>query len=327
MGSLGTSVTYDTILAAHQRIKPFIRKTPIFNVSHVKNKPPHACDLYLKLEQHQLTGSFKIRGVTNKILSLSDKQLQSGIVAASGGNHGRAVAYAGWERNLPVTIYLPNTTPEHKVEAIKKWNAKIIIAGSDLDEANKIALQATEENSNGIFIHPYADPIVVNGQGTLGIDLLADLKNLDVLILAIGGGGLIAGVSTAVKAMNPNIRIIGVEPTGCPTMHASIKAGKVVTVPTITTKVGTLAIRCTTELNFHLAQQNVDDIVLVTDDEMQLASTWLWDELGIASELSGAASLAALLGGKIEVQPHERVCPVICGLGVDGINVTQAPGL
>ena len=315
---VNSTVTIDTIRETAKRIRPYIRQTPMFRANHIKQKLPHACELYLKLEHHQLTGSFKIRGVTNKILSLPDSQLKNGIVAASGGNHGRAVAYAGWKRSIPTTVYLPASTPKIKIAEIEKWNPKIIIAGQDLDEANEIGSKAAEDSDQG-FIHPYADPIVVNGQGTVGLDIFDDVSDLDILILAIGGGGLIASVSTVAKALNPNIKIIGVEPTGCPSMYSSLKAGKVVTVPEITTTVGTLAIRRTTELNFHLAQRNVDDIVLVTDEEMAEASRWLWEEFGIAAELSGAASLAGLLTGKIQPQPGQKVCPVICGVGINGI--------
>lgn len=311
-------ITAEKIEQAYAKLQPIIRHTPILKGELTTTSLPSPCNLYFKLEHHQLTGSFKIRGVTNKILSTDEEALSNGMVAASGGNHGRAVAYAGWKHQLPTTVFLPITTPNDKIELIKKWGAKIIVAGQDLDEANDIAAQhALLEQA--LFIHPYADPTVTIGQGTLAVEVLDQLGDLDVIIAAIGGGGLISGISSYIKSKNPQTKVIGVEPTGCPTLYNSIQAGKVVTVPEIKTKVGTLAIRRTTELNFQIVQKNVDEIVLVSDQEMLEASQWLWREFGVAAELSGVAAFAGLLTGKIKVQPDQKVCVLICGVGTEGI--------
>lgn len=308
-----------SILETWGKLRGEVRYTPLFQASHFSQSLPYPCDLYFKLEQHQITGSFKIRGVTSKILSADPEQLKNGIYAASGGNHGRAVAYAGWKAKLKTTVILPKTAPQSKIDLIQKWGSKTIIAGEDLDEANEMAVLAARAD-NALFIHPYADIDVILGQGTLGVEILQQQPNIDTVIMAIGGGGLISGVGTYLKSLKPDVRIIGVEPEGCASMHDSLKAGHIISVFQIKTKVGTLAIRKTSEVDFKLAQACIDEVVLVTDEEMLKASQLLWSEFGIAGELSGVASFAGLLSGKIKVDPGEKVCVLVCGVGADGIN-------
>ncbi len=317
-----SSVTLETIQAAADLLQPHIRQTPILDACHARtplpHPLPHPCRLHLKLEQLQLTGSFKIRGATHKLLRLSEQQRQNGIVAASGGNHGRAVAYLGWKRSIPTTIFLPHTTPQEKIEAIEHWKVNIELAGDTLDEAMDIAQRRAEQTNQG-FIHPFADPEVISGQGTLGLEIMQACPNVDVIIAPIGGGGLISGVAVAAKFLKPNTRVIGVEPEGCPTLYKSVQAGHVVPVHDITTEVGTLAIQQTSKVNYNLVRDFVDDIVLVSDKNMHDASSWLWQEFGIAAELSGAASVAALIAQKIQVAPHAQICAIISGMGRDEI--------
>ncbi len=308
------------IRLAAQKIGLFVRRTPVISACHALIALPHPCHLFLKLEHLQLTGSFKIRGATNKLLHLSPQQKSHGIVAASGGNNGRAVAYLGWRHGIPTTIYLPHDTPDDKVTAIEHWKVKIKFAGHSLDEATVIANKEAEQNAQG-FIHPFADWDVINGQGTIGLEILEDIPQVDIIIVPIGGGGLISGIGIAAKTQNPNLKIIGVEPKGCPTLFNSLNLGHVVPVPEITTHVGTLAIQRTSELNYQLVQKYVDQIVLVSDDEMLQASQWLWQEFGTAAELSGAAAIAGLLTGQIAVQPDEKVCAIISGMGAEGTNL------
>ena len=312
-------ITPKNIKEAYTRIRPLIRHTPLVKADHISKSTFRPCDLYFKLELQQLTGSFKIRGVTNKILTSPEEQIVNGIVAASGGNHGRAVAYAGWYHKLPTTVYLPVTTSPSKINPIKSWGAKLILAGQDLDESNEIAAEIALREKK-LFIHPYADPIVTAGQGTIAVEILEDLEDFDVMIAAIGGGGLISGNSTYLKSIKPQLKIIGVEPEGCPTLYNSLQTGQVVPVPEIKTNVGTLAIRKTTEQNFQTIQNHVDEVILVTDEEMLAASRWLWQEFGIAAELSGVAPLAALLTGKIKAHPTQKVCTLIGGVGSEGTN-------
>jgi threonine dehydratase len=311
-------VNLQDIQAAQARIHNHIRHTPLVEAKPVKQPVCRAETLYLKLECMQICGSFKARGAVNKLLSIPPEQLQRGLVTASGGNHGLGVAYAGWLAKVPVTIYLPKSTSMAKARVLENWDAKVIFEGDVWDEANRAALQATEQEGLN-YIHPFADPDVIAGQGTLGLEILADAPDIDTLIVAIGGGGLMSGVSIAARGIKPGIKIIGVEPTGAPTLYESLRAGKVIELPRITTDAGTLAPRSSAAINVEIISRHVDEIVLVTDEEMREAARWLWFEMGIAPELSGAAAVAALLSGKVSPAPTERVCALVCGAGTDGI--------
>jgi threonine dehydratase len=307
------------IQAAQVRIREYIRHTPMMEAKPVKQPVCQAETLYLKLECLQICGSFKARGAVNKLLSIPPEQLERGLVTASGGNHGLGVAYAGWLAKVPVTIYLPQSTPLAKAHMLESWGAKVIFEGAVWDEAYRAALLATEQQELN-FIHPFADPAVIAGQGTLGLEILADAPDIDTLMVAIGGGGLISGVSIAARSVKPGMKIIGVEPVGAPTLYESVRAGKVVELSRIATTAGTLAPRRSSALNLEIISQHVDDIVLVTDNEMREAARWLWFEMGLAAELSGAAAVAALLSGKVSPAPSEKVCALVCGAGTDGIQ-------
>ncbi len=170
------------------------------------------------------------------------------------------------------------------------------------------------------YIHPFADPLVIDGQGTIGLEILADAPDIDMLLVAIGGGGLISGVSSAARSVKPGMKVIGVEPIGAPTLYESVRAGKVVELSQIATAAGTLAPRRSAAINLEIIQQNADEIVLVTDEEMRDAARWLWFEMGVAAELSGAAAVAALVSGKVSPAPSEKVCALVCGAGSDGMQ-------
>ncbi len=307
------------IQAAQSRINSYIRHTPLIEAKPVKQPICQAETLYLKLECLQICGSFKARGAVNKLLSIPPEQLERGLVTASGGNHGLGVAYAGWIAKVPVTIYLPQSTPLAKARFLESWGAQVIFDGAVWDEANRAALLASEQQGLN-YIHPFADPAVIAGQGTLGPEILEDAPDIDTLLVAIGGGGLIAGMSSAVRSLKPGTKIIGVEPVGAPTLYESVRAGKIVELSQITTTAGTLAPRRSSALNLEIIQQHVDEIVLVTDEEMREAAHWLWSEMGVAAELSGAAAVAALLFGKVSPEQSEKVCALVCGAGSDGIQ-------
>jgi threonine dehydratase len=285
----------------------------------VKNKPLPDAHLYLKLENLQISGSFKARGAVHKLKTLSPEQVARGLIAASGGNHGLGVAYAGWISHAPTTVYLAENVPQVKSDLLQGWGAKIVRVGQVFDDANAAALSAAAREGLA-YLHPFDDPAVVAGQGTVGLEILEQLPNVDVLVVAIGGGGLIGGVGLAAKMIKPTIRIIGVEPVGAPTYHASREAGHPIELPVISTVVNTLAPRTAAQLNYDLIQQFVDQIVLVTDDEMREASRWLWSEMGVAAELAGSAAMAAVLLGRVPIDPGQKVCVLVCGAGLDGIR-------
>ncbi len=273
----------------------------------------------MKLESLQVTGSFKARGATNKVLTLSQEEIGRGLATASGGNHGLGVAYAGWLAGARVTIYLPANAPPAKAEKLRHWGAEVVYEGAVWDDANAAALEAAERHG-WTYVHAFADPAIIAGQGTVGLEVLEDAPETAVLVVAIGGGGLISGVAAAAKAVKPGIRVIGVEPTGAPTLYESVRAGRVIELAEIRTTANTLAPRKSDALNLAIIEENVDEIVLVTDDEMRAAARWLWFEAGVAAELSGAASVAALQAGKIRLGAGEAVCALVCGAGVDGLE-------
>ncbi len=312
-------VTLQDIQAAALRIAGAVRRTPALALGCLKDPPPGDLSLWLKLELLQVTGSFKARGAINKLRSLPPETVARGIVTASSGNHGLAVAYAGHLAKVPATIFLPETVPAAKVAKLKRWGARIERVGQVWDDSNAAALVCAERDGLSYF-HPFADPLVIAGQGTLALELLADVPELDTLLVAIGGGGLIAGVAAAAKALRPGLRVIGIEPEGAPTLRESVRQGRVIQLAEVRTLAGTLAPRQSAAINLALVQRYVDEIVLVSDDEMRAAARWMWFESGVSAELSGAAAMAALHSGRYQARPGERIAVIVCGAGSDGID-------
>ncbi len=308
---------------AAARIEPYIRRTPCFQASAMR-EPVTKADLWLKLECLQPTGSFKMRGAANRLLTTHKQTLRNGIVTASGGNHGLATARAAAIAGVDATIFVPETVSLAKIEKLKRWGAAVRIEGGVWDVTNRLA-QDFAEQSHASFFHPFADPAVVAGQGTIGLELVASLPRLDTVLVAIGGGGLISGMAVALKALRPTIRVIGIEPEGSPTLSASLAAKRVVALSSVTTKVATMACGRTDERVFALVQRHVDDIVLISDEDMLAGSRWLWFEFGIAADLSGAAGVAALRSGKLKLPGGSTACTLICGAGEDGIPAVMSP--
>ena len=312
-------ITLEDVRQAEERIAPYVRRTPLMTARCLKDDPLPEGTLLLKMECLQATGSFKARGAANKLLSLSEAQVRRGIVTASGGNHGLAVAYVGWLGKTRTTVFLPDNAPPEKVKKIERWGATVQIEGHQWHEANRAALAMAEQEGLTYF-HPFADPLVIAGQGTMALEILEQAPEVEEVLVAIGGGGLISGIGLAAKALKPAIRIVGVEPTGSPTLYESIKAGRIVELPRITTSVSTMACARTEPVNFEMVRRFVDEIVLVTDEEMREAARWLWFEAGLAADLSGAAAVAALCSGKVRPKRDRLVCALVCGAGPDGIS-------
>ena len=312
-------INVEDVRKAAVRIAPYVRTTPLLTARCLKDDSFPNVELWLKLECLQVTGSFKARGVANKLLSLSGEAIRRGIVTASGGNHGLAVAYAGWLGKTTAWVFVPENISPEKAKKLQGWGAEVTITGRHWHEANQEALAFAEREGLAYF-HPFADPAVIAGQGTVALELLQQAPEVDDLLVAIGGGGLISGISLTAKTLRPSIRIIGVEPTGAPTLYESVKAGHVVELPAITTSVPTLAALKTEPINLEIVQRHVDEIVLVTDEEMREAARWLWFELGVAADFSGAASVAALRSGKVRPGTGRRVCALVSGAGPDGLT-------
>jgi threonine dehydratase len=317
---LVTSVGLADVEAARQRIAPHVRRTPLMEARPTLTPALADGSLYLKLECLQVTGSFKARGAVNMLLGLPPEVRKRGVVTASGGNHGLGVAYAGWLTGVPATIYLPTNTPPAKAHKLEQWGAHVIIEGAVWDDANRAALALADERGL-TYVHPFADAAVIAGQGTIMLDILDELATLDVLVVAIGGGGLIGGMALTAKTLKPQVRVVGVEPVGAATLYESVRAGHLVELPAITTAANTLAPRMSASLNLGLVQRYVDEIVLVTDEAMREAAQWLWFEMGVAAELSGAATTAAVRTGQVAVGPGQCVCAVVSGAGTDGQGI------
>jgi threonine dehydratase len=311
-------LTVADVQMAAERIASYVRRTPLIGARCLKENPFPECEILLKLECLQVTGSFKPRGATNKLLSLSEADVRRGIITASGGNHGLAVAYAGWLAKTRTTVYVPENISPDKKKKLAVWGATVEVCGHHWHEANREAL-AVAEREGLTYFHPFADPAVIAGQGTVALEVLEQAPALDTLLVAIGGGGLISGVALAAKAIRPSLRIVGIEPTGAATLYESVKAGRVVELPGITTRVPTLAALRTEPVNLEIVQRYVDDIVLIEDDDMREAARWLWFEMGLAADMSGAAGIAALLSGKVRPKIGEKVCVLVCGAGPDGL--------
>jgi threonine dehydratase len=311
-------LSLDDVRAAAARIAGKIRRTPLIAADPAK-RALGAGPVSFKLECLQVTGSFKARGAISKLGTLSENDIAKGLVTASGGNHGLAIAYAGWLTGRPATIFVPENVSPAKAAKIKEWGAELIVTGKVWDDSNRAAM-AHVVRTGATYVHPFADLAIMAGQGTIALELFADDPAIDTLIVAIGGGGLIAGIATAAKALNPDIRIIGVEPVGAPTLHASLAAGRVVELAEITTIVPTMAARKTEAINFDIIRRHVAEIVLVSDDEMREAAKYLWFESGLAVDLSGAAAVAALLTGRVRAESGRRTCALVCGAGADGIT-------
>lgn len=274
--------------------------------------------LLLKLECMQVSGSFKARGALNRLLSLPAEVAARGIITASGGNHGLAVAFAGRSLGVPTTVYLPKLTSMEKATRIERWGATVLRAGEVWDDAHAAAVEHARRDGL-TYIHPFADPEVVAGQGTIALEILERAPNVDTLVVAIGGGGLIAGIAAAAKLLRPRLTVIGVEPTGAPTLHESLKANTVIELDAITTKAGTLAPRRSDPYTFEIIRSVVDDIVLVTDAEMYDAARFLLVNAGVGVELSGAAAVAAVLSGRLTSRIGSDPCLLVCGNGHDAL--------
>jgi threonine dehydratase len=241
------------------------------------------------------------------------------LVTSSGGNHGIAVAYIGKTLGIPVSIPLPATVAPEKLAAMRALGADAEVVGPNFIVSNARAKEIAAERGY-LYLHPFAEPEIVMGQGTIGLELLEDLPDLDVVVIAVGGGGLLGGVAAAIKQRRPEVRVIGVEPVGADALTRSLAAGQLVTLDKISTKAATLAPPMTGQINFDLARSYVDSLVHVSDEEMESAAQWLWRHCFIGAELGGAASTAALLSGRIPIKPGQKVVSIVCGGGTAGMN-------
>jgi threonine dehydratase len=307
-------ITAGDVAAADRRLVGLVRRTPL--VAWDQGRPPAAGRLYLKLEHLQVTGSFKPRGAQNALSLLPPVQLARGIVTASGGNHGLAVAYAAWRRGLAATIYLPESAPPATDVKLRDYGARVIREGADWDDAWQAATRQARQDG-AVLVHPFEDPAVIAGQGTVGLEMLEQQPDLDLMVVAIGGGGLIGGIACYVKHARPTIRVIGVEPAGAASMAVSLSTGRVTPLDRVTTIAGTLAPRAVGPGTLALASRYVDELVTVTDDEMVQAMKLLWSDWNLLVEPAGAAALAAVLQDRVGPLEGRSVGILLCGANLD----------
>ena len=308
------------ITAARARIAPYTRHTPMLAPPALRQDfPPQ---LRLKLENLQITGSFKARGAFNNLLQLTPEQRERGVVTASGGNHGLALAYAAARLNIPATIYLSLNASADRVARIEAWGATIMRYGENPSDALGRAREHGEATGMA-FIHPFDAARTLEGTGTLGLELLDDVPELDCVLIAIGGGGLIAGMSAAIKQRKPAVRIIGVEPVGAASMQVALAAGHVQQLAEVRTIADTLSPRAVCERTLTLTKQYVDEIVLVSDAHMVSAMRWLWADCNQLVEPAGAAVIAALHNG-LDISGYAAPVALICGGNAAAESVFQA---
>ena len=303
-----TDVTLAMIREAREAMRGVVQKTPIVSSSRVLG------GLLIKSENLQRTGSFKIRGAFNKIRLLSDEQKQRGVIAASAGNHAQGVALSATQFHIPSVICMPEGAPVQKVEATKGYGAEVVLVPGVYDDAAKEALRLSEEKGY-TFAHPFNDPHVIAGQGTIALEILADIPDVEQILVPIGGGGLISGIAVAIKAVNPNIRVIGVQAASVPSMFVSREQGHVSTVPDGATIADGIHVLTPGDLTFSLVQEYVDDIVTVTEDEIAEAIVSLIEGPKTVAEGAGAVSVAAYLSRKIDTE--KRTVAVVSGGNVD----------
>ena len=310
-------LTLDKIFHASIALKPIIRETAVVRANGLAPD----CQLYLKPENLQNTGSFKIRGSGYKIANLSDEEKARGVIACSAGNHAQGVALAATKCGISSLICLPDSAPISKVEATKGYGAQVCLVNGCYDDAYQKALEIRDEMGY-TFVHPFDDEDVIAGQGTIGLEILNELDDVDAVIVPIGGGGLISGIACAVKAMNPRTKVYGVQAAGAASMFNSVKAGKIECLPGVSTIADGIAVKQPGVNTFELVNKYVDDIALVTEDEISSAILALIEKQKMIAEGAGAVSVAAAMHNKFDLK-GKRVVSVVSGGNIDVTSLSR----
>ncbi len=302
-------ITREDIRLAAQRVAPYIRTTPVLRLEAGWFDTPG--DTFLKLESLQVTGSFKPRGAFNRLLG--QPVPPAGVIAASGGNHGIAVAYAAQRLGVRAEIYVPSLATALKRRMLSDLGAQVVVAGNNYVEA-LAASEARAAESGALKVHAFDDPATVAGQGTIAVELEAQLPDVDTVLVSVGGGGFIGGIAAW---FGSRVRVVAVEPERCPTLHRALQAGAPVDVQTGGIAADSLGCRRVGEVPFSVLQPSVRDAVLVSDEQIRDAQKALWDKLRMASEPGGATAFAALSSGAYARSPGEKIAVVICGGNAD----------
>jgi threonine dehydratase len=306
---------------AHARIKPYIYHTPLLTSRLLSERT--GFNIRLKAEIFQKVGSYKIRGPLNKFTYLTDEQKKRGVVCSSAGNHAQGVALAAAIHGIRAVVCMAENATKSKIEATKAYGAEVVLHGMIWDEANEKAKELVEKEGL-TYIHPFDDPQLVAGQGTLGLEIYEDFPEADYVVVPIGGGGLISGVSQALKGLNPKIKIIGVESSGAPGMKNSVEAGELVTLDRVDCIIDGLRVKRVGQYNLEVVQKYVDEIVTLPDEEIFDAVIWIMSHCKLVVEGAAAAPVGALLHDLIKAPKGSNV---VCVLSGGNINLDQLKGL
>ena len=305
---------------ARLRIRDALQPTP--SMRALRLEKACGCELFLKLENLQMTGSFKVRGALNRMLLLTDSESAAGVIAASAGNHAQGVAYAALRLGIPACIVMPETAPLAKVQGTRAFGAEIVLHGSGYDAAFGRA-QELQQQRGATFIHAFDDPGVMAGQGTIGLELLEQIEGFDVVVVPIGGGGLIAGVAAAIKGARPDVRVVGVQSARVPAMRVSWEAGEIRSLAASNTIADGISVARVGAHTFPYCRKFVDDIVTVDDDEIAQAIMTLLEQEKLLAEGAGAVGVAALMNGRIDGISGKRVVVIVSGGNIDTNDLTK----
>ena len=313
-------VTLDDIKAARSRIANRLHVTPLMSASLLGR--PAGVSLFLKCESLQKTGSFKPRGVLNKLAHLSDAERDRGVIAVSAGNHAQALAWASAAAGVRATVVMPETASRTKVQASRDYGATVVLHGATSAEAFERAHQLEREQGL-VFVHPFEDELVVAGAGTVGLEILDQLSDIDAVVVPVGGGGLIAGIATAIRLAAPQVRIFGVEPTGAASMRKSLDEGRPARLDRVQTIADGLAPPMAGALAYDVVRRYVDDLILVDDDEIAEAMRRIVAFTRLVAEGGGAAATAAVLSQRLPLKAGTRVVAILSGGNVDADKLAR----
>lgn len=307
------TVTFEMIKEAAQNLKGVIKETDFCFSESLSERS--GAEVYLKLENLQQSGSFKIRGAYNKMLHLSEEEKQCGVVASSAGNHAQGVAISATKLGIKSTIVMPKSAPFAKIFATRNYGGEVVLEGEIYDEAYQKALEI-KEATGATFVHPFNDPYVIAGQGTIGLEMMEEHPDLDVVLVPIGGGGIAAGIAMAVKSLNPNIKVIGVQTENAPSMYQSIKDGKIGTVKVTKSIADGIAVATPGDVTFPLISQYVDEVITVSETQISQAFLLLLENCNLVCEGAGAVSVAAILSNQLDLK-GKKVGAILSGGNID----------
>lgn len=308
-------LTLEMIQQAQETIKGVARVTPLTNTKNLGK------NVYIKAENLQLTGAFKLRGAFNKISSLTPEEREKGVIACSAGNHAQGIAYSATKLGIKSIICMPAGAPISKVEATKNYGAEVVLVPGVYDDAAAEATRLVAEKGY-TFAHPFNDEYVMAGQGTIGLEILEQLPEVEQVVVPIGGGGLICGIACAIKSLKPSCKVIGVQAAGAASMYTSRKRGMPVTLDKVSTIADGIAVKRPGDLTFELCQKYVDEIVTVKEDEIATAILTLMEDQKTVAEGAGATTVAAVMFGKVDASDKKTVC-VVSGGNIDVTTVSR----